>query len=488
MIRTAVSLMLAACCAAILAAYWPIVLSIHRRWDITQGYSHGYLVLLISAYLVFRLLPSLRATPFKPSGRALWLLAATAFVGFFGYAAQVQVLQQLVIPALMWLCVTATLGWQAGRLLAFPFALLYFAIPLWDFLTDPLRMATVFVAQHVLHVLDIPAIINRFFIEMPAGIIEVAGGCSGLNYLLTGLVVGVLHAYLSVAGRWRRVAVVAIAVVLSIISNWVRVTTLVLLGHYTHMQSHLIYHHGPFGWWLFAGAMVIFFLLSRLVDGGGMPPLRVTGPLPAIIPVRRMAIICAAATLLAVAFPAWAYWQGWKAGQAQSSDVLPAPAAAFSATPTWRPDYEGYDLQQSWVVQWQGRPYDVLALTYFTQHAGKKLIYYKNRIAAPEATPVDLRGIAVNGQRKVNQAVVHTGRGTRAVWWFYLIGQHTAADNYTGKLLQFVAAVRGHPRASLIAISTPCRQSDCGAVLREPAPSYALVEQIMGGFTGPARP
>ncbi len=471
---------------AVLTAYWPVFISIYERWAITEGYSHGYLVVIMSVYLIVRAWPQLRSVVLRPAPLAWLAIALASAVAFFGYAAQIQLLQQLMLPALLWLCVVAALGWRAGWVLAMPFALLYFTVPMWEFLTDPLRAWTVFVANHLLNAMNIPVHIDGFAIQMATGTIEVAGGCSGLNFLLTGLVIGSLHAYLSVRSPLRALLIISIAALLSILSNWIRVDTLVLLAYYSHMQSQLVYHHGTFGWWIFAGMLVVFFLLSHPIIVKGAAPRRAV-PLDPPVPVYWLPVFASAglAVLLATLLPLWsAFGVDSETNAGRQGLAIPTPLAQIQSN-AWLPSYTGYDLRQAWTWEATGYSVELTALTYFEQHRGKKLIYFSNRIADPELMD-DTQTIAITADFSVNRVAVDTDKGARLVWWFYLIDGHTATDAYAAKWLQFRAALQGQPRAALVAISVPCRLRGCAVELEqlEPENERQLLSAIPSRLQG----
>jgi hypothetical protein len=171
-------------------------------------------------------------------------------------------------------------------------------------------------------------------------------------------------------------------------------------------------------------------------------------------------------------------WQAARHATPDSYPGLPAPHLLAHATEVaWWPQYQGFDLRQSWRIEWERRSYDVVALTYLQQRIDKKLIYYANRIAPAERVLArdDLQPIDGTPLRRV---AVRTATGSRVVWWFYLIGERATTSKYEGKWLQFAAALRGDTRASLVAISTRCRQPDCAQEMQQTAARPLLGEII----------
>ena len=128
--------------------------------------------------------PSMLAMLALPLGSLVWLAAEVV---------QVQVGQQLAVLALVFVWAVAVMGLAMIRHLLPVYLLMLLAIPIWDFLIDPLRIITVVIVQNSLEWLEIPALIDGFFITLPVGRFVVEGGCSGLNYMLTSLTLGLVY-------------------------------------------------------------------------------------------------------------------------------------------------------------------------------------------------------------------------------------------------------------------------------------------------------
>jgi exosortase/archaeosortase family protein len=315
-------------------------------------------------------------------------------------------------------------------------------------------------------------------IHLPSGTIEVEDGCSGHNFFMAATVIGLLQAYWLFTSFSRRVAVVLLAMLVGMVSNWVRVILLVLIAYKSEMRNELIYDHVNFGWMVFTVALVIYFGLSRLLLAGDPLPVRreqhaASQPLP----WSRMAAFAVIGMSILAVFPVWLHWQSQRS-EVGSQAGLPAPSRAARSLPVeWWPQYEGFDVRQSWQVSANDATYDVVALTYLQQRRDKKLIYFRNRIAEEYQILQPQRTQRIDGV-EVKQLAVNLGTGSRAVWWFYVIDGRITADNYVARGLLFTAFMRGDTRASLVAISTPCEQKGCDRELQQPA-TEILLRQIL---------
>lgn len=443
---------------------WQALQSLHLRWlRFDEPYAVGYPALLLTVWWLWRHRLVLRQRVSMPSLSALILLSAVLIAGAAARLVQLMLLQQLVALGSLWLIAVALFGWALGRFLLFPFALLALGIPLWDFLVDPLRAMTVWFTQHMLDVLNIPAHVDGFLIGLPAGTIEVAGGCSGLNLFLAMVLVGLLFAESHQVPRMRRIATVLLAGAIGIFDNWVRVFALVVIAHAAGLQNHLVQHHGSFGWWIYAGGLLPYFWLAgkieRAGDHSGQGRRIYHASVRAFSSVGFAAPAFAALILL-LGLTAGVMHLEERRGKATYGFSAPDRALPVMPDGAWLPQYSGQDVTQAWRVMRQGSEYEVLALMYVEQRNDKKLIYYSNRIA-DEYAVMATGTMPVAPGFAVNTAVVRNGEGGRLVWWFWWVDGAVSTSALHTKLLQLRAMLFGDPSAALLAVTLACPERDC---------------------------
>src|SRR5690606_38949096 len=209
--------------------------------------SHGFLVFAISLYLCRRKIKAIFPLAFSPSVLGLAFLSSVSFLWALASAMAVQVVEEFLLPLLLWLCFYSLHGWRQAKLLIVPLGFLYFAIPFWDYLAMPLQLITVAVNEVGFKIAGITAEIQGIFVALPGiGTFEVAHGCSGLRYLVVGLTLTTLFGYLNFS-QWRwRIALALLGVLFSLLANWIRVFVIIYVGHETNMESSLIEDHESF--------------------------------------------------------------------------------------------------------------------------------------------------------------------------------------------------------------------------------------------------
>lgn len=251
-------------------------------WRYESDWSHGPLIPLFSAYLVYLKWEQIRRCPVRHAwpglgiigaGLALYLWALSGHL-LFAYAKPVAMMVTL-LGVLILLC-----GWPMMRHLWIPWLYLFFAIPLpsrlYFALTDPLRRMAATVAATVLDALPGVALeVQRvgsnleYRYQGATGVIGVADACSGMRSTVTLCAVGVAVAVMSERPTWQRIVLVLSCVPIATFCNFIRVTVTCWLHVFVDPKYAAGQYHMMLGLAVIALAFGIFsglgWVLSRLV-------------------------------------------------------------------------------------------------------------------------------------------------------------------------------------------------------------------------------
>jgi len=440
-----------------------VLVSLHERWwTFGDTYEIGYPVVCIGIWLVSINRHDTVKTFTKPSLLGIAFFICTLLMSGLGRLSQVQLTQQLMVPVSLWCGIWALFGWAAARKLLMPCMLLLAAIPVWDFLTNPLRLAAVWAARELLSATQIPFYVIGFQFNLPAGGMNVGLGCSGVNLLLASIVLSLTFAEIHLRSTRRKVLLVAIGAVVGILDNWIRVALLVFVGYYTEMQSRLVYDHADFGWWLFALSMCPLFFIARQIATKDTNPLPLANKFdtrnwsPSNFAFRSAYVAFLIAGFSIVLCVALNFLE-----RRRGSAVLgfQATERAQQIVPQWLPNYSGYDIAQGWRLEDDSHDYELVALTYLSQKRDKKLIYYSN-VLAKESFISSASKSAIESGDIVNVTIIHDGKW-RIVWWQYWVDGVFVTSTWQVKLLQLKTTLFGDPVAAFVAVSTVCKQPDC---------------------------
>ena len=257
--------------AALLVAYVPSFVDLFRTLWATDQNAHGPIVLAVSLWFLWFRAKQVReeGLPSRPApllGWAVILLGVATFV--IGRSQSVYLLE---VGSLVPVLVGMTLLFFGLRILKrmwFAFFFMCFMVPLpgsvVDVLTQPMKIAVSWGAQHLLDALGYPA--GRSGVVLTVGQYQllVADACAGLNSLFTLEALGLLYMNVMRHESAARNAVLALLIVpISFCANLLRVVVLALITYHLGDAAGQGFLHGFSGMVLFVTAL----LLIMSVDG-----------------------------------------------------------------------------------------------------------------------------------------------------------------------------------------------------------------------------
>lgn len=255
--------------AVVVGLYAPVLWRLFRQWLDDPDYSHGLLVPLLSAYLIWQRRDKLAQVPRRPSLSGLLVVLFALGMLFLGSLGAELFLTRSSIVVMICGLIVYFSGWALLRAMAFPIAFLLFAIPIpvliYNEIVFPLQFIASKFATSVLETLNLfPIMREGNVLIMPGMRLEVVEACSGIRSLMSLLALAAGYGYLvekSVAVRW---FLIVAMVPLAIISNGTRVMITALMTNYIGPQAAEGFMHEFSGWVIFVVATVMFLALHSL--------------------------------------------------------------------------------------------------------------------------------------------------------------------------------------------------------------------------------
>lgn len=253
------------------AAYIPTVLSlIDGPWQ-TEQEGHGPLIIVASLWLVWQSREKLKAVELSPAPVLGWAgLLSGLLLMFLARTQDIVTAQALSIIPVIIGCVLLLAGWPMLRTLAFPIGFLLFAVPMPDWIIDgatvPLKVFISDSVTRILYAAGYPVAQNGVMIMIGSYKLLVKDACSGMNSIFALSAIGVFYAY---AFRWqekvRSLILLASIVPITIVANFIRVITLVLIAYYGGPDMLEGAVHDLTGIGLFVVAVILLFLLDGVL-------------------------------------------------------------------------------------------------------------------------------------------------------------------------------------------------------------------------------
>lgn len=279
--------------AAVAFVYFSVLLKLGYEWWTDENYSHGLLIPIIIAYIIWverdRLASAMTRGSVVWGGAIVVFAMMSLWVGTAGAELYVQRLSLLMMLAGI---VIYFWGIRLLRLLLVPLGLLFLAIPipaiLFNKIAFPLQLFASKCAVWAMRLFDIPVLRQGNVIElMPRGAreskkLEVVEACSGIRSLMTLVTLAVVFAYFTrprgdddrggflkrvkTFGFWRAVILVGSAVPIAILTNALRVSGTGILAHYYGTEVADGFFHSFSGWVIYIVAFLLLFAVGWLLD------------------------------------------------------------------------------------------------------------------------------------------------------------------------------------------------------------------------------
>jgi exosortase len=255
--------------AVLLALYASILWRLVEQWYNSADYSHGFLVPLLSGYLIWRKRDELAQVPRRPSIWGMFVVLASLAVLFLGSLGAELFLSRVSLIGVICGLIIYFSGWRLLRAMAFPIAFLLFAIPLpvilYNEIVFPLQFIASGFATRTLEILNIfPIMREGNVLVMPGMRLEVVEACSGIRSLMSLLALAAGYGYLAERSLVVRWFLFFAMIPLAIVSNGTRVMITALMTHYIGPQAAEGFMHEFSGWVIFVVATVLFLALHNL--------------------------------------------------------------------------------------------------------------------------------------------------------------------------------------------------------------------------------
>jgi exosortase A len=462
--------------AALLLVFRQTAAAMVDIWIRSATFQHGFLVLPIVAWLVWRKRAALFGAAASPVPWLLLPIGVTCVGWLLGEVVEVAAASQFALVTLVVLSVPALFGWGVTRVLAFPLLFLYFAVPFGEFAVPTLQEWTADVTVAGLKLTGIPVYREGMQFVIPSGTWSVVAACSGVRYLIACLMVGTLFAYLNYRTLGRRLLFVLVSIIVPIIANWIRAYTIVMIGHLTGSPMILGVEHTTYGWVLFGVIVLGMFAVAARWTQDPEPPHR----RPADASRKSAAAdsgvrltLAVAIVLLAAGTQAWA---SQLVEGRQSTDrpslTLPPPAEGWQivadrSSPTWPPGFVNPAASTFRSYQTDGRRVDVWMGYYRNQNLDSKLAASVNRVVARDTRAwrgkADGSRPATSELPRFQLVVVSEGAAPSLsmtyrdrVWYTYWLNDRWLLHPAEVKLWQAVDQVLGRgDDGAVLMLSTP---------------------------------
>ena len=442
----------------VIALYWRTSASIVAIWLRSETFTHGFVVLPIALWLVWRRRDVLSQIPAKPWWPALAGVAAAGALWLVASAADTLGVKQFALVFMIQAGIVAIVGKNLARALAFPLAFLVFLVPAGEIFVPTLIDWTADFTVSALRWSGVPVYREANHFIIPSGAWSVVEACSGIRYIIASVMVGTIYAAVAYRSAGRRAAFLAASILVPIVANWFRAYMIVMLAHLTNNKLAVGVDHIIYGWVFFGVVMLLLFWVGSFwqqddplprgpspirLDGGGTLGTAARGLFAAAVAAAAIAaiwppievVVARPVSATAPALNALAGAGGW----------MPVPASSA----TWRPHYSGYASDLGQTFRKDNRTVELYLAFFRNQGKGRELITSGNVLV--EKQDFNWRQLATGydnidwagGRSDAYRAEIAGPNSRLEAYRLYWINGTITSSDYVAKALTAWSKLRG---------------------------------------------
>lgn len=466
----------------VILMYWDGLTYLVEQWTGSEEYSHGFLIPLVAAYLLWQNKAALQRLDLRGSWLGVVVVAMGLMLFLLGELSTLYILVQYSMLIVLAGLVLAFAGFAGLRATWVPLVVLLLMIPLPNFLYQGLSSELQLISSKLgvafIRAAGVSVFLEGNVIDLGAMKLQVAEACNGLRYLFPLLTVSFILAYVYRAPIWLKIVIFLSALPITVLMNSMRIGAIGLLVERWGPMMAEGFMHDFEGWvvfvlsvglllaeiWLFARLRGDRRQMNQLIGlqwpARSSEPAEVkyrNAPLPFIVGAGLLVVMTAVALTLPSrtevipereSFALFPNQLGaWK-GQRQSLEQIYIDALKFD-------DYMLANYAHS------GKTVNLYAAYYASQRKGESV--HSPRSCIPgggwEISDISTRRLetvhATGDALDVNRVVIQKGPARQLVYyWFQQRGRDITSEYMVKWYLFWDALTRNRSDGTLVRLTT----------------------------------
>lgn len=256
--------------ALIAAVYYDVVWRLVKQWSDDPNFSHGFIVPLFSAFIVWTKRKELSALVPEPSNWGLSVIIGSLLLVILGSLGAELFVARVSFISLLAGMIIYFLGGRYFKALLFPWLFLFLMVPipaiLFAQMTLPLQTLAARLAAVSLQLVGIPVFREGNIIALPAMPLEVAEACSGIRSLLSLGTLAIIYGYFVDDRVAMRVVLALAAIPIAVFANGFRIFGTGVMVQYWSPDRALGFFHEFSGWLVFLVSMCLLFIIHKALS------------------------------------------------------------------------------------------------------------------------------------------------------------------------------------------------------------------------------
>ena len=251
-------------------AFLDVIMNLAQRYNSQEEYGYGYLIPIITIFLVWQRKTKLAETEFKAAASGLLLIILGGVLFFLGMVATTYTLSQYGFVVTIFGIVYSLLGRAAFKIVMIPLVLLFFMVPLPPFIYNTLSTKLQLISSQfgveLIRWFGISVYLEGNVIDLGTYKLQVVEACSGLRYLFPLATLSFLAAYFYREKFWKRAVVFLSSIPITVLMNSFRIGMIGILVEYGGQEQAEGFLHYFEGWVVFMACIAILVLEMALLS------------------------------------------------------------------------------------------------------------------------------------------------------------------------------------------------------------------------------
>lgn len=251
--------------------YFQVIVDLVNQWWVDPNYSHGFLVPLVSIFLIWKKRDKLRTLEKRRSYSGLFILLCGLGIYIIGTAGAEYFSARFSLVIVLFGLIFYLNGREWAKKLLFPIAFLSFMIPIpyviYYSIAFPMQLFSTKLTQLLLHFIGMPSIRQGNIIHLPSYSLEVVEACSGLRSLVSLLALGAFFAYVTFKSNLKRIILFLSVFPIAVGANIFRIFVTALGAYVISPKLAEDFLHKLSGLIVFLIAVFSLFIFSLIIKG-----------------------------------------------------------------------------------------------------------------------------------------------------------------------------------------------------------------------------
>jgi exosortase D (VPLPA-CTERM-specific) len=242
-----------------------------------EEYSHGYMLPVVAAFLVWQRSSEFARLEFSRSWRGLLLALVGLILALAGEVATLFTVTHYGVLIALGGILLALMGWRAFRVVLPAYILLFFTVPLPDFLYNNLASQLQLVSSRLgvdfIRWFGISVYLEGNVIDLGSYQLQVVEACSGLRYLFPFSALGFIAAVLFRGALWKKAMLFLSTIPITMLMNSFRIGVIGILVNRAGVGMADGFLHDFEGWVVFMACTAILIVEMWLLAKVGRSPI-----------------------------------------------------------------------------------------------------------------------------------------------------------------------------------------------------------------------